>query len=404
MSERDPNAEDRLDPNTLSFGCPGCSQFGPCGGYTRAGGGWDCMDECRKCDVTKCQLVCLRKPDHFAVSRAAVGGFGCSDIPALPPPAASWPTYLPLVQHGCFRADPAYVDWAAVPLGRVLKCRGNRYEPAFADGGELRRGLGLGPHTRVVLSSIGNDRPLERYWERRRDPGVLESLVRLDLEAVVVPNFSYFHQDPRTHHLYNRKRSLRCAAELARLRVPVVPYFHAITDGDVRFWEEFLSVHSEITTLAQEFQTGPKRPDRGIKCLDDLARVQEHVGRPIRVVAVGGLQFAEELAARFDESVVITSGPFLAGVNRHVYQAKQEGKWTEKPAPGENPRVLFETNASAVRRYCDQVRRQATASAGRRPPPLQTGASRGAGAPAIRIPTLPQRPLRQDAPGLPTQK
>ena len=61
-----PLDQHRLDSETMSVGCLACPLLSECGGYTRRGGGWSCMDRCVTCDTTRCDLVCLSKPRDFA--------------------------------------------------------------------------------------------------------------------------------------------------------------------------------------------------------------------------------------------------------------------------------------------------------------------------------------------------
>src|SRR6266496_2655221 len=63
----------RLDNTTISAGCLKCPLLKQCGGYTRAGGGWSCMDRCASCD-SSCDLVCLKKPGDFVRALLEIDG------------------------------------------------------------------------------------------------------------------------------------------------------------------------------------------------------------------------------------------------------------------------------------------------------------------------------------------
>lgn len=392
MTTEDPNEEDRLDPNTISLGCRSCPEFGPCGGYTRAGGGWDCMDECGKeCDPRTCTLVCMRNPDRYALAMTEIGGsFGSEHLPRLEIPTVPLPRYVPVLQHKYIGA--VRLPWAAIPLTEILKCRGRGYEVAFRDGEDLRAQFGLLQDAKIVVLGIGEDPGLERFWERYLDPGVLEDLAALAIDVLVLPNFSYFHQDPRTHHLYNRSRSLWSGAHLSRAGIRVVPYFHAIAGTDCAFWAKLLRRQEHVDTIAQEFQTGKKRPDRAEKCLDELARLQDDLARPLHLVAVGGRQFARLIADRFDKWTILSSGPFIAAMNRHVYEIRG-GCISERPSPGEDPAILVQANVMVVRRVLDEVRSQASAGSPTRRTeargvsrPTATATARTTGSRAVRLP------------------
>src|SRR5689334_15040005 len=121
----------RLDGHTLSGGCYTCPLLKECGGYTRKGGGWSCMDQCFKCDPKTCDMVCLKRPTSFARDLLEVGGLGFHGIPdALQVPAStSFPRYIPVIQHGYARDEDVPLKWAAIPLREVLRMRNGVYGP-----------------------------------------------------------------------------------------------------------------------------------------------------------------------------------------------------------------------------------------------------------------------------------
>jgi hypothetical protein len=194
MTAADPHTEDRLDPNTLSIGCAGCPELQLCGGYTRAGGGWDCMDECREhCDPTKCTLTCMRRRNAYTLAHAQVRGFGYEDIPTLGC-AVGLPRHVPVLEHD--RLDDVGLRWAAIPLHVLLRHRGGP-RLAFESPELMRAAFGLPGDARVVLSCVGPDRPLERFWENHRRHDLVEQIAALGFAAVIAPNFSYFLGNPR---------------------------------------------------------------------------------------------------------------------------------------------------------------------------------------------------------------
>lgn len=312
-------AASRLDGQTLSMGCQGCPLLSQCGGYTRASAAWSCMDLCATCDRAKCDKVCLKKPSQFAEDLLEVGGFGFSDIPRLlQPTGAALPRYIPTIQHGFARLEPLSAPWAAVPLRRLVRFQKGRYGPAVTTAGELRRLFGLSADTRILLLGVGKDRPIERYWRWRRVYDTARALSALDFAAVIVPNYSFWLEDPRPQHLFNRKRSLICAGEFARAGLTAVVCLQAVTPRDWIYWQDFLEAHQEVSVVAKEFQTGLASPERGLPAIEALARLQDRIGRKLHVLAIGGGKYAFDLASRFDGWTVIDSVPFMKATHRRL--------------------------------------------------------------------------------------
>jgi hypothetical protein len=319
MTTADVLAASRLDGDTLSIGCLKCPLLGRCGGYRRAAGTWSCMDLCGSCDRTTCDKVCLKKPEQFAEDLLEIGGFGFEGIPALLRlQDAPLPRYVPAIQHGIRETEPVSLPWAAVPLSRLLRFEKRRYVPAVTTAAALRRMFSLGAETRVILLGVGKDRPIENYWRWRRVHAVTALLSTLDFAAAIAPNYSFFLEDPRPQHLFNRKRSLICAAEFSRAGIPPVVCLQAVAPADWTYWEEFLGQHPETSTVAEDFQTGLARRERGLPAIERIARLQDRVGRKLHLIAVGGGQYARELATHFDGWTVIDSIPFMKATHRRL--------------------------------------------------------------------------------------
>jgi hypothetical protein len=347
----------RLDGHTLSAGCYTCPLLNECGGYTRRGGGWSCMDRCSTCDQN-CDLVCLKKPTAFARDLLEVGGFGFRNIPPLLQPVgwSAFPRYIPVVQHGYAREEPAPLDWAALPLREVLRMRHGVYGPVAQTPAALRAHFGIAPSTSLILLGTGKDKPIEAYWRWRRRHAAPRALAQLEFAGGIVPNYSFFLEDPRPQHLFNRKRSLICATEWSREGMPVVPYLQALTDADWRYWEDFLRVHPNIQVVAKEFQTGLAAPERGERTLTRLAQLQDTVGRRLHLMAIGAARYLHRLPKLFDSWTLLDSVPFMKAVKRRVAAAvSRRIRW--QPALGEPVEDLLLHN---VGRYSDWVSRRAT--------------------------------------------
>lgn len=322
----------RLDNTTISAGCLKCPLLKQCGGYTRAGGGWSCMDRCASCDAS-CDLVCLKKPGDFVRALLEIGGFDHGGIPALQGPAEALPPYVPVLQHGFDHEVP--LEWAAFTLRGLMRFSGRRYAPIGASAGEVRARLGVSDATKILLLATGKDRPIESYWRWRRLHRAPDALAALGLSGAIAPNYSMFLEEPRPQHMFNRKRSLICASEWSTAGIGVVPYLQAVAPADWLYWETFLREHVEVTHVAKEFQTGLSNPERGREAIDNLDRLQHLLKRRLHVVAIGAARFRGRLDERFPGCwTLIDSEPFMKAVKRRVAARVDERRVRWLPALG----------------------------------------------------------------------
>lgn len=311
----------RFDGGTEALGCTVCPLRHVCGGLARDADEWACTDHCRSCDGA-CDLVCLSKEARFAEDFAEVGGFDLQNLDVTTHPASGdLPRYIPVVQHGQAHVDELEVETVAIPLRGLMRGGKQDYGPVGATGVEIASRFRISPDARVFLLGTGRDVDIERYWRWRRLSNAPARLSELGLLGAVAPNFSVFLNEPRTQHLYNRKRSLICAAELGAAGVPAVPYIVGVAPHDWRTWETWLRERPHISVVAKEFQTGLANATRGGRALAELDRIQKALGRPLHVVAIGAARFRNDLAARFNTWTVIDSEPYMKAVKRQWIDA-----------------------------------------------------------------------------------
>jgi hypothetical protein len=298
----------------------------------------------------------MKRGAAFVRDLAEIGGFDADDIPSLgnPPDPRELPRYVPMVQHGRVLADELYVPWAAIPLKEVFRFKQGRYSTLARTPLDLRRLFALGPRTRILFVGTGPDAVIERFWQYRRLHDAPKQLAELEIRAAVVPNYSFCLEDPRPQHLFNRKRSLICAREMAAAGLRVVPYLQALTPTDWTFWSRFLRQHSEITVVAKEFQTGLARPERGVAAIRSLQQLETEIGRQLHVVAIGGARYARDLAASFASWTVVDSIPFMKAIKRRVAQpGPSRIQW--RPALGEAPERLLDHNILAYEQWLSRT-------------------------------------------------
>lgn len=306
----------RLDGDTISAGCWSCPLLKQCGGYTRRGGGWSCMDRCAGCDKSKCSVVCMKKPADFARAILEVGGFHFRDIPSLVGSAALMPRYAPVVQHPLDRIVP--LEWAAIPLHVLMHFERQAYVPRGMTPESLRTVFGLAPSTKIILVGTGKDRGIETYWRMHRVGDVASALARLGISVAIAPNYSMFLEDPRPQHMHNRKRSLLIAKSWSLAGLAVAICQQAVTRADWEFHESFLRAHPEVSQVALEFQTGLARSERAEFAFENLARIQDRLGRKLHLFAIGASRYRAVLPKRFDSFTILDSMPFMKAMKRRA--------------------------------------------------------------------------------------
>jgi hypothetical protein len=226
--------------------------------------------------------------------------------------------------------------------------------PAVSSPEELRRRFGLAPDTKLLLLGTGEDHPIEQYWKWHTKVGLAEALGRLGWSAAVVPNYSFFVDDPRIQQLHNRKRSLICGEEWSRNGMAPIPYLLALTPGDYVYWRAFLEAHPEVTMIAKEFQTGLGNWERGSRALDAIGRLQDHLKRPFHFVAVGGAQYREKFRSLFDSSTLVDSVPFIKTVRRQR-PVRREGRLRWRSAGDRRLDALLRHNLAGYRSWLSEA-------------------------------------------------
>jgi hypothetical protein len=354
--------------------CPSCYFFGACGGFQGEGSLYDCFVanccEYHGKDVSKCNAVCPRKPD-FSEWMAELGGRRFDYIPKLTQKLVALPPYIPLIDHNYARRRPLDYPVVALDTYKVMRERRSEKGRIYAtidrtpDG--LRSAFGLAPDTKILRRGVAKDPPLERWWENRLTDDAPGQLARLGIAVVVAPNFSHFLDVPRTDNLFNRVRQLICIEELAAAGHCVVPHLSTTTPFDWQYWARFLRENTTVRRVAKEFQTGYRASGQGSEAIDRLARLQDDVQRPLQPLIIGGSQFVELLARRFDTFTLVDSMPFAKAAHRRRFDlTKGRPRWTSSfTARGEGIDDLLADNIFRYRSMIDQrIDKARTSAAG----------------------------------------
>ena len=348
----------RLDGNTVGLGCLTCPYYRrKCSGLMRVGGGVSCWFNC-DCDPETCTKACLRKGEAYAHIIREVNGLECFDIGPIPQPTDfvdAPPSYVPMIHNGTGRHQEIKLPWVAVSPEATVGRRRTQPLIKIRNRQSLLENIHVSNEAKVMLPFLGKDKYIEPIWRWRLKNGIGQGISNLGSDWVLPPNYSMELFDPRTHHMFNRKRILMCAHEWSNLGANVIPCIQAVCDDDYQFWLDFLLEHEEISLIYQEFQTGGRRQERGRLYIERMAFVQDALKRPLHFVAVGGFQYRHILRSHFTNWTVIDSSPFMKAHKRYKAQHTDRGllKWV--PARDWSIDELLAHNIRCSREILDET-------------------------------------------------
>jgi len=315
---------------TLNTSCEPCVFLKACGGY-RNQGLFNCFQLHCCGGKDDCDEVCPRNKD-FISRIAAIHGLRFDNLKQIKQKRVRTPLYVPHLNHRYSRNYP--LSWPIVSLTpyELFRIRKGIYTPVANTKDELRSRFHLDANTRVILRGTDKDKRLELYWSHRRRDQAPQHLANLGIELVIGPNFSHCIDVPRTDNLYNRKRQLICLSEMQEAGLNVAPHLGDAEHGDWDFWRGYIRDNPSITHVAKEFQTGNKPIEIARDVLGKIDSIQQHVGRAIHPILIGGSPLVEDASNVFERFTVLDSRPFMGAINRQSFQANgRRPKWISDP-------------------------------------------------------------------------
>ena len=340
----------------ISLGCSNCPERFLCGGLQTVGGQFDCLAFCECKEPSSCQYVCPNNPD-FIGRVHEISGFSFKNVPRVQ--RLIYPTLprsLPLLYHAYRRKTRLKVEAVAIPLEYLLNRRNGMLR--FVSRREIARHFGFSERTRLVITGVAQDQPLEDYWKFRRATHLPEQLAAIGPDLLTGPNFSTPLDTPKWENLYNMKRIPICWSELVAAGVPTSLHLNACTDTDWERWTEFIVKRREVVSIAYEFATGPARKERGDWHTQKLIELATAVPRRLQLIVRGGFTHLEKLCDVFGEVVFVDSTPFMKSVYRQKCVKPFGGKmdWLASGTPKNQPiDSLLEHNVLAHGRVVSQA-------------------------------------------------
>ncbi len=219
--------------------------------------------------------------DDFALRLAEVNGVDFDDIAITNPINPSLPRYVPTIPNGSGKLFREYTPkYVAVSLSDVVSAK--RLQVAT----DIHARLGVSKRTKVILLGFANDALLERAWPAAERHRIIDEFKKLDLHAIVPPDYSVWANQPHAERLINQKKSMIMYKEMIEAGLPAIPHitWHGRKDIDEHL--RFLQRHPDIKAVAMDLQTiGPDSEWRQV--VVDLAYFAASVGNDMQCLVAG---------------------------------------------------------------------------------------------------------------------
>ena len=317
-----------------SLGCSTCQDLDRCGGVHTDAGVLDCYDLCTCADKSKCDMVCRFKPTHFVRRMREVGGFGFENVPSVACVGAPvLPAIIPFIDHKYRRLTTLKESVVAVSLFKVVNLATGKLHVHTRE--ELAARFLVPSGATVMLSGVGKDPAIERWWELANRPALLNGLHQLGIALVTSPNYSVLNDVPRTDNFHAMKRILLSWREMAAAGLPAAVHVNARTEHDYTQFGNFILARPEIDLLAFEFSTGCGRGGRIDWHIAQLCGMARFVGRPLSLVIRGGGRRLHELREHFAQVALFETDSFTRTHRRRRAYFDESGRlrWARFPTP-----------------------------------------------------------------------
>jgi len=238
-----------------------------------------------------------------------LGGLGFENVPrAAPLGVPVLPVVVPFIDHRYSRSTELDEPVVALSLYEVVNLATGELHIRTRE--ELSARFLIPATASVVLSGVGKDPAIERWWELPNRSVLLAGLCQLGIAMITSPNYSVLSDVPRTDNLYAMKRILLAWTEMAAAGLPTALHVNARTEQDYTRWGDLIRTRSEIETLAFEFATGCGRGGRIDWHVDQLRRLPDLAGRPLSLVIRGGGRKLVELREQFAHVAILETDAF----------------------------------------------------------------------------------------------
>jgi hypothetical protein len=209
-----------------------------------------------------------------------------------------------------------------------------------------------------MASGVGPDAGIERLWHYYKTAQLGTALKAMGVEFATAPNYSFFVYAPRTHFVWNRRRTLLFADELGSETFPVIPHLYGETSFDWDWWASFYKEATTLNAFTIELQTADANPARAIALVNHLIRFQEKVARPLHAFIAGGRHAIPLLAPAFPNLTVFECSAYMKTIkSRCAHLTGEKIRWQRTQTSGSLD-ALFDHNVRvSAEALCVQVER-----------------------------------------------
>ncbi|WP_158279869.1 DUF4417 domain-containing protein [Coraliomargarita sinensis] len=296
------------------------------------------------------------KPLDFARRQMEVAGDHLASVKHLEVPEdCNVPCYIPRISTGGSRRDhPVESDFVALSLYDLFALKGaDNYRSRFSGARDLRKKFKLKQDTKILVVANNFDRRLERFWRYHDRLNVVRNLSEFNLWGLVIPNFSFFREAPRTHSLYSRKRIEFVMKTLTSAGLPIIPHLQASVyfEKDWEYWLHFLRRYPEVRTVSAEFGTGWLQKELADRAIEKMRELSGQLGRPLHLLALAGGGVYRELRDVFETVTLVNHTPYMKAMKRQRLGLGMN--WEHSPTlEGESVSAILDHN---IRVYSERV-------------------------------------------------
>lgn len=225
-----------------------------------------CENDCDKCEVNEscggCSLceasICLRNCKKcFALCKRRnnaciyIRYLGGVDFTLNKNVNIELTENIPIIPDKLKKEVPiSIMPVIAIHGGNFFSINGDKISKRFLDKG-IQRALNVNEKTKSIIEFYVKDNTLEGFWDNRYD--IYSKLKKLNIEAVIAPNFSVYEDAPRLDHLCNIKRSVIVYNELINAGINAVPDVSWFNINDLDRWIKAIN-ESDVKIIAFSFQ------------------------------------------------------------------------------------------------------------------------------------------------------
>lgn len=219
--------------------------------------------------------------DDFALRLAEVNGVDFDDITITNPVNPDLPRYLPTIPSGSGKLFTEYTpEYVAASLKDVISAK----ELRVATDMHVR--LGVPRKTKIIVLGFAKDALLELAWPAADRHRIISELTRLNIHAIVPPDYSVWADQTHAERLINQKKSMIIYKELIDAGLPAIPHITWYGRKDLDEHLRFLRRHPGIKTVAMDLQTLGTEAEWQ-QLIADLGYFAANAGRDMRCFVTG---------------------------------------------------------------------------------------------------------------------